>query len=372
VTAGGHFYGYRDDELAARWVQLGVFSPILRLHSSNNPWNSKEPWRFTQESRTAMNEALRLRHQLVPYLYSMNVLSARDGEALVKPIYWKYAERDEAYKVPNEFFFGSELLVVPMTSPRDKVTARARSRAWLPPGRHVDIFSGVVYDGDCEKLIYRGLDDYAVFSREGSIIPMDASKVPANCCGNPEELEVKIVVGADGGFGLVEDDGKGSGVDDAQLATTAITFEQKSGTATIGPVFFKGDSQPAARAWTVTFPALRAPESVNVTVGGSTHKAEATKTDVGTTVKIGVVPNDSKIIIELGKDPQLTPTDVVKHVYRVVDEAQMEFSAKKQIWAAVTSNAPLGVKLSKLAAMDLNPKLLEAIMEFMCADSRSG
>jgi alpha-glucosidase (family GH31 glycosyl hydrolase) len=69
---GGHIFGVRDDELATRWVQLGAFSPILRLHSSSNPFLVKEPWMFPAESRAAMGEALRFRHRLVPYLHAMN------------------------------------------------------------------------------------------------------------------------------------------------------------------------------------------------------------------------------------------------------------------------------------------------------------
>ena len=40
---GGHMLGVRDDELTTRWVQFGVFSPINRLHSTDNPFNGKEP-----------------------------------------------------------------------------------------------------------------------------------------------------------------------------------------------------------------------------------------------------------------------------------------------------------------------------------------
>ena len=69
---GGHMFGGKDDELATRWVQLGVFSPILRLHSSLSPFNTKEPWRFGPEARAVMTEFLRLRHRLVPYLHTMN------------------------------------------------------------------------------------------------------------------------------------------------------------------------------------------------------------------------------------------------------------------------------------------------------------
>lgn len=48
---GGHFFGARDDELATRWLQFGVFSPIMRLHSGNNPFIAKEPWTFPRRPR---------------------------------------------------------------------------------------------------------------------------------------------------------------------------------------------------------------------------------------------------------------------------------------------------------------------------------
>ena len=361
IKPGGHFYGYRDDELAARWVQLGVFSPILRLHSSNNPWNSKEPWRFTQESRTTMNEALRLRHQLIPYLYSMNVRATNENEPLVQPMYWKYPTQAEAYRVPNQFYFGSELIVVPMTTPRDKVTRRARSKAWLPSGRHVDIFSGVVYDGDCEKWLYRTLEGYAVLAQEGAIIPFDAAKQPANGGNLPEALEVKIIVGADGFFDMVEDQGEGcKHGEDVLMVHTKIKFTQESGTVEINSP--EESFIPRTRDWTFTFPGYykQVQES-----GGKSHESN----DAGLVVKLKLGPGMTGRF-SLGTNPQLGITDATKHIYRVVDDAQMEFNLKSQIWKAVTSKAPLGVKLSQLSALDLDPRLLEAIMEFMCADSR--
>ena len=61
---GGHYGGYRDDELTLRWIQLGTFSPISRLHSSTSHFIRKEPWFFPPEIADAMKQALRLRHQL--------------------------------------------------------------------------------------------------------------------------------------------------------------------------------------------------------------------------------------------------------------------------------------------------------------------
>ncbi|HCQ25078.1 MAG TPA: hypothetical protein DIT82_00285, partial [Bifidobacterium longum] len=69
---GGHMFGYRNEELEARWYQLGAFSPINRLHSSNSPFSGKEPWNFNRDVSAAMVDALRLRHAMMPYLYTMN------------------------------------------------------------------------------------------------------------------------------------------------------------------------------------------------------------------------------------------------------------------------------------------------------------
>ena len=94
---GGHMHGVRDDEMTARWVQLGVFSPLNRLHSTDNPFNGKEPWKYNKITQSVMEEFLRLRHKLVPYLYTMNRYASRDGQPLVRPMYWLEPEREETY-----------------------------------------------------------------------------------------------------------------------------------------------------------------------------------------------------------------------------------------------------------------------------------
>ena len=65
---GGHMCGYRDDELQVRWLQLGVFSPINRLHSTSSEFAGKEPWNYPEPARSIMKRWLRLRHKLFPYL----------------------------------------------------------------------------------------------------------------------------------------------------------------------------------------------------------------------------------------------------------------------------------------------------------------
>ncbi len=76
---GGHTCGVKDDELEGRWYQYGVFSPIMRLHSTKNEFNGKEPWRFRSDIAEMMKDFLRLRHQLIPYLYTMNYRFIKRG-----------------------------------------------------------------------------------------------------------------------------------------------------------------------------------------------------------------------------------------------------------------------------------------------------
>ena len=107
---GGHMRGFKDDEMAGRWLQFGVFSPIMRLHSSNSEFNGKEPWRYRPEICSMMKEFLRLRHRLLPYLYTMNHRAYEEDIPLMLPMYYNWPEEEKAYQFPNEYLFGSELI----------------------------------------------------------------------------------------------------------------------------------------------------------------------------------------------------------------------------------------------------------------------
>ena len=97
-------------------IVQGLYSPIMRLHSAYSEFNGKEPWRFKAETEVVMGEALRQRHRMIPYLYTMNYRAYKDGLPLVLPMYYEYPNTNEAYQVKNQFLFGTEMLVAPITS----------------------------------------------------------------------------------------------------------------------------------------------------------------------------------------------------------------------------------------------------------------
>ena len=338
---GGHIFGMRDDELATRWVQLGVFSPILRLHSSSNPFLVKEPWLYPAEARAAMTEALRFRHRLVPYLHTMNHRAAVDGVALVRPLYHLWPDEPRAYGVPTQFAFGSELLVAPITAPRDPVTLRGSVRAWLPPGRWIDVFTETVYDGDRELELHRDGASIPALLRAGGILPVAAAD-DLDATRNPERLEVLVAPGADGAFALVEDDGTGTTPDEIPTARTPLVWRQADGELVIGPAEDPHGVLPARREWTV----------------------RVLGTDVAETVS--GAPGE-RLAVRAAAAPEASTPDRSDRLFEVLSAAQYDHEAKAAAWATLQSDMPVTAQVAELQARGLPRALLGALTELLTA-----
>lgn len=360
---GGHFFGARDDELATRWVQFGVFSPVLRLHSSNNPFLAKEPWSFPVHVREVMTSFLRLRHRLVPYLHTMNHRAATDGQPLVLPMYHRSPGTDEAYQVPHQYQFGTELIVAAITEPADRRTGLGRVRAWLPEGVWVDVLTGMVYDGDRTMYLHRDLTGIPILAAAGAIVPLDGQRVPANDPVNPAHLELLLVVGADGGFELLEDDGTAG----AAVARTQIRYEQEPGTLVAGRVRGAVHVVPALRTWTLTLLACGPTAELTATVDGVPVRAEVRHEDTRTCVTVADVPATATLRVELGARPRLRRNDVSGRLFTLLDRAQIEYRTKTRVMDAATSQRSLAVRLSALHALDLDDALATAVGEILTA-----
>lgn len=202
---GGHHMGYRDDELYLRWIEFGVFSPILRLHSTNSQLLGKEPWKYRSDICECAKKWLRLRHRLIPYIYTMDFRCHSDGIALCEPMYYSYPNEKNAFGVPNQYMFGSELIVCPITSKASPQTNFGTVKAWIPDGKYTDIFTLQSYTGPQLTELNREIYSIPVLAKEGAIIPL--SNDDGNLCGNPSELEVWVFKG-NNTFTLYEDNGK--------------------------------------------------------------------------------------------------------------------------------------------------------------------
>ena len=203
---GGHISGVEDAELYARWVQFGVFSPILRLHSTLNPFHERRPWAYDAETFRVSRDIMQLRHALIPYVYTMAWRNHNEGVAVVRPMYYEHPDAEEAYRCGGQYYFGSELVAAPFVTPADEHTRLSRQVVWLPPGDWFGFLSGKPYEGGGWHAIHGGLDEVPVFARAGAIVPL-GSRAGWGGVDNPESLEVHVFPGAGNSFELYEDDG---------------------------------------------------------------------------------------------------------------------------------------------------------------------
>jgi len=224
---GGHFGGTGTPEgfgeLYARWTQFGALSPINRIHTSRVEYIDKRPWTYPQTVREALYDALRFRHALVPYLYTMARRYHDDGVPLVRPLYYHHPESDPAYHSPQQYYLGDDLLAAPHTRRRGDDTGLSRQTVRLPDGTWFDFHTGERY-GSGPHARYGDLSDVPLYARAGAIVPLDADPSFGDV-DPPERLRIVAFPGADGEFDLYEDDGVSEAYREGGGATT--TFAQR-------------------------------------------------------------------------------------------------------------------------------------------------
>ena len=278
---GGHMLGVQDDELYLRWLQYGVFSPINRLHSSNSDFMGKEPWKRSWAVEKISEEFLRLRQKLIPYLYSANYRTHTAGEPICMPLYYRWDCQD-AYEAPNEYLFGGQLLVAPITKPCDPKLNLACSRVWLPEGRWTDLFNGRIYRGGRWVNMYRDMDSIPVLAGAGTIVPMFRGG-ESNDLSLEQPLEVHIWRG-NGRYELYEDDGETMEYEHGAYAITAFEIREEGDSLsfTVTPPTGCNGLLPEVRQMYLKF---RDVTGADVTVNGEQ------------------VPFDGEICVAVGRDP---------------------------------------------------------------------
>ncbi|MDT0349609.1 glycoside hydrolase family 31 protein [Pseudonocardia charpentierae] len=356
---GGHFFGYKDDELTVRWTQLGVFSPITRLHSSDSPFNTREPWRFGERAQRIMTRFLALRHRLVPYLHTMNRRAHLDGEPLVQPMYYDHPDDLDAYRVRNQYRFGDRLLVAPITTPADRATGLGAVRAWLPPGRWTDVFTGLTYRGGTTIQLHRDLDTIPVLAPAGAILPLVADGEAGFGTANPEALELRVYAGPDGEFTLAEEH------DDERWAFTHIV--RTGDELRIHPADGDLGSVPATRRYDVVLCGFAGVTAVEV--DGAAHPAVPGPVAGSVAVRLpSVAATEGAVLRLVGDTTPADNRDVPERLFALLDAAQIELTTKERVHRAVTTHDPARA-VPALAALDLPRPLFTAVVELLLADA---
>jgi alpha-D-xyloside xylohydrolase len=193
--------GYYDDypELYTRWFEYGVFQPNFRTHGSRN---HNEVWSYGKQAEPILEKYLRLRYQLLPYIYSLGWMTHQTGAPYMRPLFMDFPNDPNVAGLGDEYMFGPALLVAPVTE-----QGATSKRVYLPAGADwYNYWTNERLPGGQWVEASAPIDTIPLFVRAGSILPLGA---PVDNTSQPQRLEkLRIYPGANGEFTLYNDDGK--------------------------------------------------------------------------------------------------------------------------------------------------------------------
>jgi hypothetical protein len=271
---GGHMGG-RNEESYARWCQFGATTAALRSHSTRDPNMDRRPWLYPDWAEASMRISFNLRSRLMPYIYSSAWESCRDSVPLNRPLYIDYPGLEPAYHNPQEYLFGDNLLVAPITMPGVGPDRVGWQSVWFPPGVWYDYFTGERYQGPCDALVAADLNEFPLFVRAGTPLPTQPF-VQRPGTAQSSVLRVRCYPGAEGvpgSFTLYEDDGATTAHEQGERATTELSCLRQGNTTTVRVAPTRGQfaGQLARRTLALELPGTA--HATRVTVDGKPASA---------------------------------------------------------------------------------------------------
>lgn len=303
-----------EPQLYTRAMQMGQYLPIIRSHSTKDPSLNKEPWAFGQDTRQRLASVINGRYALVPYIYTMARMTYETGLSLCRPLYYDYPEAREAYEYKEEYLFGDNMLIAPVTEAVDEEDGYAPVSLWLPDGEWLEYETGTMLQGGRTYERRFTLDEYPVYVKAGSIIPYFGKL--RNLSGTTQAVTVRVFPGGtDGAFTLYEDNGKDKRYA-SEYATTPLAYHRSGNRlrVTVGPRAGQYADMPARRRYYVALPCQKPP--VSVSCDGRTLPFTYDGMNLEATIDLGMIDCATGASIEMEMPPSPAVTDGTKADFR--------------------------------------------------------
>lgn len=303
---GGHMGG-RNEESYTRWCQFGALSAVLRSHSTRNATMDRRPWTYPQWAEDSMRISFRLRSRLFPYIYTSAAESCTQSVPLLRPMYLDHPDLESAYHNAQQYYFGDNILVAPITMPGLGPKRLAWQTVWFPPGDGpwYNDFTGERYEPGSDAVIACDINQFPLFFRAGAPIPMQPyTHRPGTAPLN--HLIVRCYPGDENHrqtSTLYEDDGQSQAHESGQSAVTILTYNRiaSQGTITLSSARGQYAGQPQTRAYTIELPALQKPASA--TVDGAPAPFAYDASTATATIEIPARPITTPVLLTINAAP---------------------------------------------------------------------
>ena len=365
---GGYKNGIEDDELYMRYVQFGVFSPIMILASDAGKYYKREPWRWPKLTMDIIRDYMQLRHRLIPYLYSESYVYHKVGTPIIQPLYYNDPKIKDEPKFINQYYFGSEFMISPITKHKNYIMNRVVQHIYIPDGTWYHFKSGKKYPGNKYYRSFYKDEDYPAFAREGSIIPMSLDYTVEA----PKSMEVQIFPGKSSIYNLYEDDGFSNNYKNGDYFITNFEYTYEKNNYTLKIKKFDGKTTNnivRERNYKIVFRNTR--RCVTSIKENGMEIAANTYIDKNNFI---VELNDISILnsIEInctGEDIEIDAINLINDdISNILDDLEIETTIKYKIDEILFSDLPISkkrIQIRKLRKYRLEPKFIKLFLELL-------
>ena len=374
---GGYKDGIEDSELYLRYVQFSTFSPIFRFSAKRGVYYKREPWMWDVKTFTIAREYCWLRQRLIPYIYTAAYEYHKTGKPLIQPIYYTYPEIYDEPIYRNEYYFGKELFIAPITKPKDVTMNRSIERVFLPKGIWYDFKTGKRFVGNKRYVVFYKEEEYPIFAKAGSIIPLANLGENINDTNPPQSMEINVFPGESNEFKLYEDDGITKLNEDGYYIVTSIDYNylQNNYTLIIHPVEGKTAIIPKLRNYKIRFRNTRTADDVIIYLNGdkANLEYECYEDENDFVVDIKDVDTTKQLTINCkGKDIEINAVRIINEdVNSIISDLKITTKLKEEIATIFFSDMDIKLKrirIKKLHGLDkrfvrMFMKLLEYLAE---------
>jgi len=373
---GGYKDGTEDSELYLRYIEFSCFSPIFRFASKRGVYYKREPWLWDVKTFTIAREYCWLRQRLIPYIYTEACNYSKLGKPLIEPIYYTYPEIYDEPIYRNEYYFGKSLFISPITKPKDPVMNRSIERIFLPEGTWYDFKTGKKFIGNKRYVTFYKEEEYPIFAKAGSIIPLANLENNINDLTPPKSMEINVFPGSSNVYKLYEDDGISKSYQNGDYIITAIDYNylKNNYTLIIRPIDGKPGVIPAHRDYKIRFRNTRQADKVEVYLNNEKiNDYNSYVDDNDFVVEIKNVDTTRQLTVNcMGQDIEINAVRIVnEEVNSIISELKIQTSLKEELADIFFSDIDIRLKrirIKKLKNLDkrfiaMFIKLLEYIAE---------
>ena len=214
--------GHYDDypELYVRWFEYGAFQPNFRSHGSR-PQN--EVWSYGKQAQPILEKYLRLRYQLMPYIYSLAYTTHKTGAPFMRGLFMDFGADPKIANIGDEYMFGPAMLIAPVTD-----QGRTNRQVYLPAGTDwYNFWTNERLSGGQSITVNAPIDTIPIFVRAGSILPLGE---PVDSTNEEQKIAtLRVYAGADADFDLYRDDGSTYDYEQGKSEITHLHWSQAAG-----------------------------------------------------------------------------------------------------------------------------------------------